>query len=54
MDLHLTISALSFYNVSNRFSIACVFGYDMGATEARAMRKSSVIETVLRCVRAAP
>lgn len=48
IDIHLTISALSFYNVSNRASILQVFGHDMGAPEARERRRLSAIETVLR------
>jgi AcrR family transcriptional regulator len=51
LDLHLTISALSFYNVSNRCTIREIFGHDMGAPEARAARRASVIDAVLRYVR---
>ncbi len=48
IDIHLTISALSFYNVSNRASIHQVFGHDMAAHDARLRRRQSVIDTVLR------
>jgi len=48
IDIHLTISALSFYNVSNRASIRQVFGHDMAEPEARKRRRQSAIETVLR------
>jgi AcrR family transcriptional regulator len=48
IDIHLTISALSFYNVSNRASIRQVFGHDMAAPDARRRRRQSAIETVLR------
>ena len=48
IDIHLTISALSFYNVSNQASIRQVFGHDMAAPEARARRRASAIETVQR------
>lgn len=48
IDIHLTISALSFYNVSNRASILQVFGHDMGAPGARERRRASTIDTVLR------
>lgn len=48
IDIHLTISALSFYNVSNQASIRQVFGHDMAAPEARSRRRDSAIETVLR------
>jgi AcrR family transcriptional regulator len=52
LDVHLTISALAFYNVSNRASIRQIFGHDMGEDEARARRRRSVIETVLKAVAA--
>ncbi len=52
LDIHLTMSALSFYNVSNRATIEQVFGHDMGAPDARIRRRASVIEAVLRFVRA--
>lgn len=48
VDIHLTISALSFYNVSNRASILQVFGHDMAVEAHRTKRRASVIETVLR------
>jgi len=50
IDIHLTISALSFYNVSNHASIRQVFGHDMAAIEARARRSASAVDTVLRMV----
>lgn len=52
IDIHLTISALSFYNVSNRASIAHVFGHDMSALDERARRRTSVVEAVMRFVSA--
>lgn len=48
IDIHLTISALSFYNVSNRATIRQVFGHDMGDPAARKQRRQSAIDTVLR------
>ena len=50
IDIHLTISALSFYNVSNQASIHQVFGHDMAAPDARARRCASAVDTVLRMV----
>lgn len=52
IDIHLTISALSFYNVSNRASIAQVFGHDMGAPAERVVRRQVAVDTVLRFVAA--
>jgi AcrR family transcriptional regulator len=48
LDIHLTISALTFHNVSNRDSIKEVFGHDMAAPEVRIRRRANVIDTVLR------
>ncbi|BBK34423.1 TetR family transcriptional regulator [Stella humosa] len=48
IDIHLTISALSFYNVSNRASIRQVFGHDMADPAARERRRRSAVDTVLR------
>jgi AcrR family transcriptional regulator len=50
IDIHLTISALSFYNVSNQASIRQVFGHDMAAQDARERRRKSAVDTVLRMV----
>jgi AcrR family transcriptional regulator len=50
IDIHLTISALSFYNVSNRATIEQVFRHDMGDPNHRRRRRTSVIEAVLRFV----
>jgi AcrR family transcriptional regulator len=50
IDIHLTISALSFYNVSNRATIEQVFGHRMDDPEARARRRKSVIKAVLSFV----
>lgn len=52
VDIHLTISALSFYNVSNRESIRQVFRHDMAAKAARLARRATIIETVMRYVAA--
>jgi len=50
IEIHLTISALSFYNVSNRATIHALFGHDMGGPAALAKRREQVIETILRFV----
>ncbi|MBS7544143.1 TetR/AcrR family transcriptional regulator [Ancylobacter oerskovii] len=51
LDIHLTISALSFYNVSNRASIRQVFGHDMGAPDILPQRRQTAIDTVMRMLR---
>lgn len=52
VDLHMSISALSFYNVSNRHTFSFIFDRDLGAAEVHAARRASVIDTILRSVRA--
>lgn len=52
IDIHLTISALAFYNVSNRATIRALFAHDMGSPAALARRRVQVIDTVLRFVQA--
>lgn len=52
LEIHLTISALSFYNVSNRASIRQVFGQDMGADPLLSRRRSLAVEAVLRLLKA--
>lgn len=52
VDLHMTISALSFYNVSNRHTFSFIFDRDLGAQDVHAARRAVVIDTILRAVRA--
>jgi AcrR family transcriptional regulator len=51
IDIHATISALSFFNVSNRFTFGTIFKLDMLSQSVAAQRKAHVIETVVRFVR---
>ncbi len=51
IDIHATISALSFFNVSNRFTFGTIFKIDMRAKAVAAKRRGQVIETVVRFVR---
>jgi AcrR family transcriptional regulator len=52
VDLHMSISALSFYNVSNRHTFSFIYDRDLGAPEVHAARRESVVDTILRSVRA--
>jgi AcrR family transcriptional regulator len=52
VDLHMSISALSFYNVSNRHTFSFIFDRDLGAAEVHAARRESVVDTILRSVSA--
>ena len=52
VDLHMSISALCFFNVSNRATFALIFKLDLDAPQAIAARRASIIDTVWRIVRA--
>ncbi|HUO20958.1 MAG TPA: TetR/AcrR family transcriptional regulator [Caulobacteraceae bacterium] len=52
VDLYQTIAALSFFNVTNKYTFAKIFQRDMTSPEALAARKASVVETILRFVAA--
>jgi AcrR family transcriptional regulator len=51
IDIHATISALSFFNVSNRHTFSTIFKIDMTSKAVNARRREQVIETVVRFVR---
>ncbi len=48
IDLHMSISALCFYNVSNRHTFSRIFERDMTSPKAVAARRDVVIDTILR------
>jgi AcrR family transcriptional regulator len=52
IDLHMTMSALSFFNVSNRATFSAIFKVDMASAQALAIRRAQVIDVVLRYVQA--
>jgi AcrR family transcriptional regulator len=52
VDIHMSISALCFFNVSNRATFSTIFARDMTSPKALAERRAIVVETVLRYVRA--
>ena len=51
VELHMLVSALCFYNVSNRYTFAANFGVDMGLPKVAKRRREIVIETILRFCR---
>lgn len=51
IELHMLVSALCFYNVSNRYTFAANFGVDMGLPKVAKRRREIVIETILRFCR---
>jgi AcrR family transcriptional regulator len=52
IDLHMSISALSFFNVSNRHTFSLVFKVDLESPKALARRREAIVEMVMRYVRA--
>jgi AcrR family transcriptional regulator len=51
VDLHMSISALCFFNVANRATFSTIFRRDMGSRKALAERRAQVEELVLRYAR---
>ena len=52
IQLHMTISALCFYNVSNRYTFSTIFEKDMTSPKALATRREIVVDTIDRWCRA--
>jgi AcrR family transcriptional regulator len=50
IDIHASISALTFFNVSNRYTFDLIFKRDGHSPKALAARRQSVIDMVLRFV----
>ncbi|WP_119153534.1 TetR/AcrR family transcriptional regulator [Caldimonas tepidiphila] len=51
VDLHMSISALCFFNVSNRHTFSLIFKRDLCSAEALATRRSNIVEMIVRYVR---
>jgi len=51
VDLHMSISALCFFNVSNRATFSTIFKRDMSSRKALAKRRAEVVDLILRYVR---
>ena len=50
VELHMSISALCFYNVSNRYTFSKIFERDMTSAAAIAARREVVVDMILRWV----
>lgn len=50
VELHWQISALCFFNVSNRATFSKIFGRDVGAPETQARLRRNAVDMVLRFV----
>jgi AcrR family transcriptional regulator len=51
IDLHMSISALSFFNTANRHTFSLIFQRDMESPASLIARRDSIIEMVVRFVR---
>ncbi len=51
VDLHMSISALSVFNVANKHSFALIFQRDLDSAAAIVARRDSIIEMIVRFVR---
>ena len=51
IDLHMSISALSVFNVANRHTFSLIFQRDLETSAALITRRDSIIEMVVRFVR---
>jgi AcrR family transcriptional regulator len=54
VDLHLMISGLCFYRVSNRHTFGAIFGCDLSDPQMRERHKAMIVETITGYVQAAP
>ena len=52
VDIHASISALTFFNVSNQHTFGRIFKRDVASKAVQAARRASVIEMLVRFVRA--
>lgn len=50
VDIHATISALTFFNVSNQYTFGLIFKRNFKSTAVTAARRHSVVEVLLRYV----
>jgi AcrR family transcriptional regulator len=50
VSLHMSISALCFFNVANRATFSTIFKRDMASAKALAARRAEVVETIARYV----
>jgi Tetracyclin repressor-like, C-terminal domain len=51
VDLHMSISALSVFNVANRHTFSLIFKRDLESSAAIVARRDSIIEMIVRFAR---
>jgi AcrR family transcriptional regulator len=54
IELHMSISALCFYNVSNRYTFSKTFDRDMTSSAAVSARREVVVDMIMRWIAATP
>ena len=54
LDIHLMISGLCFYRVSNRYTFGAIFGCDLSQPSLRERHKAMIVETILGFLRSGP
>jgi len=52
IDLHLNISALSFFNVSNKYTFGFLFDRDFSDKTVQSSRREDIVDVILRYARA--
>ncbi|MDB5884600.1 MAG: transcriptional regulator, TetR family [Polaromonas sp.] len=52
IDIHASISALTFFNVSNQHTFGLIFKGDTHSKRAQAARRSNIVEMIVRFMRA--
>jgi len=52
IDIHASISALTFFNVSNQHTFGLIFKDGVAAPDAQSVRKQNIVEMVVRYVKA--
>jgi hypothetical protein len=51
VDLHMSISALCFFNVANRATFSRIFKREMATPKALERRRAIVVDTIMRYAR---
>jgi AcrR family transcriptional regulator len=52
MQVYISIAALGYYFLSNRFTLSVIYGMDLSAPEALEERGRVIVDTILRYIRA--
>jgi AcrR family transcriptional regulator len=52
VELHMTISALPLFQITNRYTFGTIFRHDMASAEALAARRREIVDIILRYVSA--